>query len=327
MLQMRVYLANERAQEIGSLLQQVEGARHVVAVGTTFDGSKTLITAELTPAMTDRVMRRMIEAGVLPEEIDVLQSETVPTIEAGERSWLAPRGEALVWSAVVNQARVNARFSAKYATFMMIAGIIAAFGVMTENAVLIVGAMALAPDLTPIIATSVGLVGRRWRLAGRGTLTLAIGYAFTTLAALLTAAFMRGANLLPSGYQLSQATIQSLATYNVMIVIIALAAGVAGMFAFETKAGAAVGVAISVTTIPAAAYAGVSIGLLQSAHAQEALVMLTVNVIMLLLGATMGLAVQLAVGKRRGIVDPAGLLRDAAGIESAEAAQHERESA
>ena len=197
MLQMRVFVPKERAQEVGSLLQAVDGARHVVVVGPTFDGSKTLITAELTPAMTDHVMRRLIDAGVLPDEIDVLQSETVPTIEAGERSWLAPREEALVWSAVVNQARTNARFSAKYAAFMAIAGIIAAFGVMTENAVLIVGAMALAPDLTPVTATSVGLVGRRWRLAGRGLLTLVIGYAFTTLAALLTSAFMRVTGLLP----------------------------------------------------------------------------------------------------------------------------------
>ena len=183
MLQMRVFVEQERAQEVGGLLQSVQGARHVVIVGPTFDGSKTLITAELTPAMTDHVMRRLIDAGVLSEEIDVLQSETVPTIEAGERSWLAPQNEALVWSAVVNQARTNARFSAKYAVFMAIAGIIAAFGVMTENAVLIVGAMALAPDLTPVTATSVGLVGRRWRLAGRGLLTLVIGYAFTTFAA------------------------------------------------------------------------------------------------------------------------------------------------
>ena len=85
--------------------------------------------------------------------------------------------------------------------------------------------------------------------------------------------------------------------------------------------------AISVTTIPAAAYAGASIGLLQAAHAQEALVMLTVNVIMLLLGATTGLAVQLALGKRRGVVDLARLRSDAAEIEFAETDQRERERA
>jgi Domain of unknown function (DUF389) len=39
-------------------------------------------------------------------------------------------------------------------------------------------------------------------------------------------------------------------------VLVALAAGMAGMLAFETAGSAAVGVAISVTTIPAAAYVG-----------------------------------------------------------------------
>jgi uncharacterized hydrophobic protein (TIGR00271 family) len=302
MLQMRVFIEQERAQEVGGLLQSAQGARHVVIVGPTFDGSKTLITAELTPAMTDEVMHQLIDAGVLSEEIDVEQSETVPTIEAGERSWLAPQNEALVWSAVVNQARTNARFSAKYAVFMAIAGIIAAFGVMTENAVLIVGAMALAPDLTPVTATSVGLVGRRWRLAGRGLLTLVIGYAFTTFAAQATSSFLRVTGQLPSGYELPMATVQAVASYSMMIIIIAFAAGVAGIFAFETKAGAAVGVAISVTTIPAAAYVGTSIGLHQTANTAEALVMLGVNVLMLLLGAIAGLMVQLAVGRRRGIV-------------------------
>ena len=208
-----------------------------------------------------------------------------------------------MWSAVINQARTNARFSAKYAVFMAIAGIIAAFGVMTENAVLIVGAMALAPDLTPVTATSVGLVGRRWRLAGRGMLTLVIGYAFTTFAAadhLVVPAASPASS--PTGTSCPSRTVEAVASYSLMIIIIAFAAGVAGMFAFETKAGAAVGVAISVTTIPAAAYVGASIGLQQTTNTTEALVMLGVNVLMLLLGASAGLIVQLAVGRRRGVV-------------------------
>jgi len=304
MLQMRVFIPQERAHEIGALLQAADGARHVVVVGPTFDGSKTLITAELTPVMTDHVMRRLMDAGVASNEIDVLQSEIVPTIEAGERSWLAPGSDGLVWSAVVNQARTNARFSAKYAAFMAIAGIIAAFGVMTENAVLIVGAMALAPDLTPVTATSVGLIGRRWRLAGRGLLTLALGYAATVIAAQMTASFFRVTGQLPSGYELPISTVEAVATYSLMIIIIALVAGVAGILAFETKAGSAVGVAISVTTVPAAAYIGVSLGLGQSTNTAEALVVLTVNALMLVIGASAGLVVQLAVARRRGIVEP-----------------------
>jgi len=186
---------------------------------------------------------------------------------------------------------------------MAIAGIIAAFGVMTENAVLIVGAMALAPDLTPVTSTSVGVVGRRWHLAGRATLTLALGYACTVVAALLTASFLRITSQLPADYALPIASVEAVASYSLMIIIIAFAAGVAGIFAFETKAGAAVGVAISVTTIPAAAYIGASLGLGQTTNTLEAVVMLTVNVLMLVFGASAGLVVQLAVAKRRGVVE------------------------
>jgi len=302
-LQMRVFVPKERAQTVAALLQSVDGARHVVVCGSTFDGATTMITADLTPAMTDHVMRRLMDAEVLPGEIDVLQTETVPTIEAGERSWLSSRSEALVWSAVVNQARTNARFGAKYAVFMTIAGIIAAFGVITENAVLIVGAMALAPDLTPVTATSVGIVGRRWRLAGRGVLTLGLGYFLTILAASVTSSFLHITHQLPDTYVLPIVSVQSVATYSLMIVIIAFAAGVAGILAFETKASSAVGVAISVTTVPAAAYVGASLGLMQTTNTVEALAMLTANVLMLVLGASAGLMVQLAVGKRRGVLD------------------------
>ena len=118
----------------------------------------------------------------------------------------------------------------------------------------------------------------------------------------MTSSFLRATGQLPGGYELPIAVVEAVASYSLMIVIIAFAAGVAGMFAFETKAGAAVGVAISVTTIPAAAYVGASIGLSQTTNTAEALAMLGVNVLMLLLGASAGLIVQLAVGRRRGVV-------------------------
>ena len=302
MLQMRVFVEQERAQEVGGLLQSVQGARHVVIVGPTFDGSKTLITAELTPAMTDHVMRRLIDAGVLSGEIDVQQSETFPTIEAGERSAPCPaeRGPCLErgdqpgkderpLQREVRGVHGHRRHHRRIRRHDRERG-----SHRRRH-----GARAY---LTPVTATCVGLVGRRWRLAGRGLLTLAIGYAFTTFAAQTTSSFLRVTGQLPSGYELPMATVQAVASYSLMIIIIAFAAGVAGIFAFETKAGAAVGVAISVTTIPAAAYVGASIGLGQTTNTAEALVVLGVNVLMLLLGASAGLVVQLAVARRRGLV-------------------------
>ena len=50
---------------------------------------------------------------------------------------------------------------------MFVAGVIASYGVVEYNVILIVGAMAISPDLLPITAIGVGIVDRRLRLAGR----------------------------------------------------------------------------------------------------------------------------------------------------------------
>ena len=75
-------------------------------------------------------------------------------------------------------------------------------------------------------------------------------------------------------------------------VLVALAAGMAGMLAYETAAGAAVGVAISVTTIPAAAYAGCALGLGARESAGGALEVLATNVVCIVAGSTLTLLVQ-----------------------------------
>ena len=64
------------------------------------------------------------------------------------------------------------------------------------------------------------------------------------------------------------------------------------MLAVETRASAGVGVAISVTTIPAAAYLGVSAGLGEVHEAAGALGVLGTNVGMMVVGAVGTLAVQ-----------------------------------
>jgi uncharacterized membrane protein len=82
-------------------------------------------------------------------------------------------------------------------------------------------------------------------------------------------------------------------------VIVAFAAGVAGMLAFETRAAAAVGVAISVTTIPAIAYFAVAVVADDDNDAWGALGVLATNVLVLLTAGTLTVAVQRALRARR----------------------------
>jgi hypothetical protein len=80
--------------------------------------------------------------------------------------------------------------------------------------------------------------------------------------------------------------------------VVALAAGVAGMLALETRASSGVGVAVSVTTIPAAAYLGVAAGLGEPDQARGAVGVLGANVAMLVVGASGTLALQRLLARR-----------------------------
>ena len=98
----------------------------------------------------------------------------------------------------------------------------------------------------------------------------------------------------------SQKTFLSgLLSVNISTPIVAFAAGVAGMLAFETRASSAVGVAISVTTIPASAYLGVAAGVGAHAEVFSALAVLGINVAMLLIGGSLTLITQRTLARRQ----------------------------
>ena len=104
--------------------------------------------------------------------------------------------------------------------------------------------------------------------------------------------------LLPGGLEPGQSGfLAGLSTVNISTPLVAFAAGVAGMLALETRASSAVGVAISVTTIPASAYLGVAAGVGEESKAAGALLVLCVNVAMLLIGGSLTLVTQRALGR------------------------------
>jgi hypothetical protein len=139
---------------------------------------------------------------------------------------------------------------------------------------------------------------RRWRLIRRGLGTLLLGLALTASLAIAVAVFLDLLDLLPSGFTVHE--IPATQTHvNATTILVALAAGVAGMLAVETRASAAVGVAISVTTIPATAYLGVAIGLGELGKSWSALGVLCANIAMMLLGGSVTLAAQRLAAARR----------------------------
>jgi len=285
MLQLRIYGPSESLADVGRGLEDHGGARNV-ALAPGVRVGHVLLTAEVHPESADAVLEAVAGGGVALEDIALARIEEITPMAPGRNA------RSLIWADVLGQARAYARPVARFLVFMIVAGVIASYGVIQDNSILIVGAMAVSPDLLPVVAACVGLASGRGRLFGHALLTLVIGLGATCATGILLTGILDELDLLPSGFSVGESGLSDLATVNNSTIVVALAAGVAGMLALETRASSAVGVAISITTIPAAAYLGVAAGVGEASRVPGAAAVLGVNVTMLLLAGTATLLVQ-----------------------------------
>lgn len=299
MLRLRSSVAHHRAEEFSSLLRRHEGVRRVVQQDDqAVDSEAYVFVADVEPGCADRLVEQIAELGIPVDDYVLTKIDVVAPLH---RHDLGDGGvDGFTWVEVIGQARANSRPLARYLALINVAAVIAALGVITSSSILIVGAMAVSPDLLPICATSVGIVGHRRELAKRAFSTLLLGLGLVIVTGMVLSALLNWANFLPSGFEVEQSSLSTLAKTDYSTVLVAFAAGVAGMLAFETRASQAVGVAISVTTIPASAYLGVALGAGGIEHALGAAAVLAINVVLLIVGGSLTLLVQQALPNRSG---------------------------
>jgi uncharacterized hydrophobic protein (TIGR00271 family) len=298
-LQLRVFGASRLVGAVARELESIPGSRHVILTGNGADGT-AVVTADLAADAVDAALQRVHQLEVPSEDIMLLRLESIGPS-------LAQRPLAsVVWADLSSQAGANARPLARYMVFMVVAGVVAAFGVIYANTTLVVGAMAISPDILPVTATATALVLGRLTLALRAIVTLVLGLACACTVAAAIAFVLHSLHVGPTELLPGQSGfLTGLSTVNISTPIVALAAGIAAMLALETRASAAVGVAISVTTIPASAYLGVAIGVGNASKALGALAVLGINIAMLVVGGSLTLLAQRALARREGRADSA----------------------
>jgi uncharacterized hydrophobic protein (TIGR00271 family) len=289
MLRLRLAIEEPRAHELAAALEGTGGVHQIVSMSREPTGAGVVLEADLLPAVADQVIKLVQEREIADSSYLITRQEVIaPTPIHGPISG----GNEFAWIEVMGEARANARPLGRYLALMAVAGLLGAVGVITDNPILVVGAMAVSPDLLPICAACVGLVAGRARLVRRALVTLLLGILITWAVAAGVAWSLQAVGILTGDFQVHDSALHGLAHTDYSTILVALAAGVAAMLSFETRAAAAVGVAISVTTIPASAFFGVSIGLGEVSVSWGAAGVLGVNVGLLLLSGTATLAVQ-----------------------------------
>ena len=149
-------------------------------------------------------------------------------------------------------------------SFLLMLGLstaIATFGLIANSAPAIIGAMIIAPLMTPIMGLSYGVVRLSWPQIVRSAITVALGVAVVLAISFISARFIE---IKVAGSEMLGRAFPSLLDLGV-----AMAAGAAGAYSLsrESIRSSVAGVAISVSLVPPLAVAGIGLALGRKATA------------------------------------------------------------
>ncbi len=279
MLQLRAYVPPGQLDAVTARLAPMHGVRHLV-VGSRTLGGMVELSGDIDSEAADLVVGALRDFDLSADDVMLWRATSVQPLGWRRRRRGEDGHDGAIWTDVMGRATQNSRPGLAYLVYMVASGVIAGVGVLTGSSILVVGAMAISPDLLPICATAIGLVERRRSLWTRALVTLLLGLLVVVAASAAATGLLRATGRIDASLDLSNTVLgDSLTTVGPGTVLVALAAGMAGIMAYETAGSAAVGVAISITTIPAAAYIGAATALQGFQDAEGGLEVLATNVV------------------------------------------------
>ncbi|MGI9155738.1 MAG: DUF389 domain-containing protein [Marmoricola sp.] len=233
---------------------------------------------------------------IMLTEPDTLLSEAA--VQAEQAAPGTP-DDGIVWDVVEDRVRKESRLSWAFFTFLALATLIAGAGRLLDQPILIIGAMVLGPEFSPLAAVCLALARPRLSILPGALVTLGVGFGG---AVALAAPLWFVAHLLGLA-STSDATTGNLTAFivqpNIWSFLIALLAGMAGVLALTTsKSGPLVGVFISVTTVPAVGTIALGLGVGGWSEIPSALTQLGINLVAIVLAGTLTLLLQRLVWSR-----------------------------
>ncbi|MET7457025.1 DUF389 domain-containing protein [Streptomyces sp. NPDC005574] len=289
MLHLRLITPSDRTDDVVRLIETTVGTTHVVLLpGVARNPAGDVVLCDVAREAGDELLTGLQELGIettgsiAVENIDLSLSKRAEKAEAeapGEGA------DAVLWEHLTEATHEESTLSVTYVAFITLATMIAACGVVLDNAILIVGAMAVGPEFGPLAGICTAVVRRAPRLALRSLIALIVGFAAAMLVTAGFSLFMDAVGLF-SKAQLEADRPNTGFVYapDWFSFVVAVLAGAAGTLSLtSSKSGALVGVAISVTTVPAAANAAVALtygDTNQTWHSTEQLLLNLVGIIL-----------------------------------------------
>lgn len=298
MLHLRLITPADRTDAVVRLIEDTVGTTHLAVVpGAARNPAGDIVMVDVAREAGDELIAGLRElkidthGSIAVENIDLSLSE-----RADKAADDAPGegADAVLWEHLADATHEESTLSVTYIAFITLATMIAACGVVLDNAILIVGAMAVGPEFGPLAGFSTALVQRHPRLALRSLIALLVGFAVAMAVTVGFSLFMDGLGLF-SEAQLEGDRPNTAFVYapDAFSFVVAVLAGIAGTLSLTSaKSGLLVGVAISVTTVPAAANAAVALSYGDTTQTIGSTNQLLLNLLGIVLAGTLTLLAQ-----------------------------------
>ncbi|MCO8308613.1 DUF389 domain-containing protein [Streptomyces sp. RKCA744] len=305
MLHLRLIVPADRTEEVVRTVEKTVGTTHLVVLpGAARDPMGDVVMCDVAREAGDSLLGDLRELGldetgsIAVENIDLSLSRRA---DEAEEEAPGEGADAVLWEQLTDATHEESTLSVTYLAFLTLATMIAACGVVLDNAILIVGAMAVGPEFGPLAGLCTALVRRAPRLAARSAIALLVGFAAAM-------ALTTGFGMLMDAVGLFSADMLEDARPNTDFIwkpdmfsfVVAVLAGIAGTLSLTSaKSGALVGVAISVTTVPAAANAAVALGYGEIHQMWGSTEQLLLNLVGIVLAGTLTLVLQKVLWERQ----------------------------
>src|SRR4051812_19639569 len=180
MLHLRVIAPTESSDSVLEVLRREAGVTHIVVHHeAAIEPQGDEITADVTRESANDLINELKALGLKRRgaiTLDVLDTVVSTAAYRAEKEAEGDPADAVIWEELAERTREESSLNATYLTFLTLACLIAAFGVVTDSPVTVVGAMVVGPEFGPLAALAVAIVRRRGYLARRAALALIIGF-------------------------------------------------------------------------------------------------------------------------------------------------------
>src|SRR4051794_9703572 len=153
-MQLRVIVPPDRTDEVRALFERDRGTAHLaVQPGAAVDPAGDLVVGDVAREAVDGLVTALRELGIDRDGgITMISVDAAVSSAARRAEERAPgdAADAVVWEQVIRTVDADSRLSVSYLAFLTIATMLAAIAIINDSAILVIGAMVLGPEFSPL---------------------------------------------------------------------------------------------------------------------------------------------------------------------------------